>query len=178
MESQHRQSAVHPLHDLREGERNGASHCKRFVFENTSPSDYKGEPVIAVGLLKGAMLFMTDLLRELCLPYKIEFMSLSSYEGTESTGKVLIRKDIEINPYRQHIIIIEDLIDTGTTLAFVRRHLELKGAKSVRIACLLSKSARRSTNVPVEYIGWECPDEFVIGYGMDFNGNSSPVTNP
>ena len=96
-------------------------------------------------------------------------MVVSSYgRGTTSSGSVKLKKDLSIDPHNQHILIIEDLIDTGNTLLWIREHLKTKQCASVKICCLLDKKARRTANVDVEFVGFECPDEFVIGYGMDF----------
>eukprot|EP00474_Spongospora_subterranea_P011018 CRZ11476.1 hypothetical protein [Spongospora subterranea] len=131
--------------------------------------DYVGEKIIAIGLLNGAVLFASDLLRHLTIAYELDFMALSSYHGTNSTGNVLLKKDISIDTEGRHVLIIEDLIDTGATLLWLQNHLAHKKAKSIRIACLLDKKVKRVSDVNVDYIGWECPDEFVVGYGMDLD---------
>lgn len=128
----------------------------------------KGE-VVVVGLLKGAFMFIADLVRALRIPHQIDFMAISSYSGVSSSGNVRLEKDMKIDPHGKHIIIAEDLIDTGTTLGWLAQHLKSKNCASVRIACLLDKKtdARLQDSVVVDYVGFECPDEFVIGYGMD-----------
>jgi len=128
-------------------------------------------PLLVIGLLKGAVMFLTDLARHLSVPYQIDFLTASSYgSGTTTTGSVKIRKDVDIDPSGRHVLLVEDLIDTGTTLDAISRHLLLvKHVKSLRIACLLDKKARRTVPMNVDYVGFQCPDYFVIGYGMDFN---------
>jgi hypoxanthine phosphoribosyltransferase len=131
--------------------------------------DFAGKELIVCGLLKGAFLFVADLSRYLTVRNKIDFIVASSYgDGTTSSGSVKLKKDIDIDPKGRHVIIVEDLIDTGTTLAWVKQHFISKEVASLKICCLLNKVERRVCNVPVDYCGWECPDEFVVGYGMDY----------
>jgi len=134
--------------------------------------DYKGKEVVCVGLLKGAFVFVADILREFTVPYKLDFMSLSSYgEGTVSSGNVKLKKDLSSNPEGKHILILDDLIDTGNTLSWVKGHLKSKKCASIKIACLLDKKERRAAGnkIEVDYVGFECPDVFVLGYGMDLD---------
>ena len=131
--------------------------------------DYKGEKPLVVGLLKGCFVFLADLLREVTIPYSTDFMALSSYSGSSSTGSVKLRKDLDIEPAGRHILIVEDLIDTGRTLEWMKKHLSSKNCLSVKICCLLSKEERRVTETPIDYVGYTCPSAFVIGYGMDYN---------
>jgi hypoxanthine phosphoribosyltransferase len=131
--------------------------------------DYAGKNVLCVGLLTGAFIFLSDLLRHLTIPYQVDFMVVSSYgHGTTSSGSVKLKKDLSIDPKGRDILIIEDLIDTGNTLKWIREHLKTKHPNSVKMVCLLDKKARRTVEVEVEYVGLECPDEFVVGYGMDY----------
>jgi len=131
--------------------------------------EYAGKSILCVGLLKGAFVFTSDLTRYLTVPYQIDFMAVSSYgHGTTSSGSVKLKKDLDIDPRGKHILVIEDLIDTGNTLAWMLKHLASKDCASVKLCCLLDKKSRRTTAVNVDFCGWECPDEFVIGYGMDF----------
>jgi len=123
-----------------------------------------------VGLLKGSFIFASDLLRRLLVPYTIEFIAVSSYEGTESSGNVKVKMDLNSDPIGKHVLVLEDLIDTGITLKWIKEHIASKSPASVRIACLLDKKERRKAEVLIDYCGWTCPDEFVVGYGMDFNG--------
>eukprot|EP00942_MAST-04A_sp_MAST-4A-sp1_P001597 g1597.t1 len=121
--------------------------------------DYEGEEILIVGLLKGAILFVADLVRKLTVPSSINFIIASSYgHGV----------NIDVDPKGKHVLIVEDLIDTGNTLAWVKKHFESKEVASFKLCCLLDKKARRTANVDVDYVGFDCPDEFVVGYGMDF----------
>ncbi len=107
--------------------------------------DYQGKEVLCVGLLSGAFIFMADLMRQIALPYEVDFMTVSSYgAGTVSSGSVKIKKDLSIDPTGKHVIIVEDLIDTGNTLSFIAKYLKAKGAASVALCCLLNKEARRT----------------------------------
>lgn len=131
--------------------------------------DYKGKELVVLGLLKGSVMFMSDLIKELDLPLVIDFMSVSSYgDGTSSTGIVKILKDTDFDLKGREILIVEDIIDTGLTLKYVREFLEAKGAKSVSICTLLDKPSRRKVEIKGDYTGFEIPDEFVVGYGLDF----------
>lgn len=131
--------------------------------------DYVGKDVLIVGLLKGAFLVVADLARNLTIENQVDFMVCSSYgAGTTSSGSIKLKKDIGIDPKGRNVIVVEDLIDTGTTLAWLKQHLLSKDVASLKICCLLDKTARRTSDVQVDYVGWECPDEFVVGYGMDF----------
>ncbi len=135
-------------------------------------ADYAGKEVICVGLLKGAFVFLSDICRQLSVPNVIDFLTVSSYgHSTTTSGSVKLKKDLDVDPRGKHIIIIEDLIDTGTTLAWIQKHLSSKDCASVKLCTLLDKKSRRtpSLNLKIDYVGFECPDEFVIGYGMDFN---------
>lgn len=133
-------------------------------------NDYAGEEVVAIIIMKGSLMFAADLIRALTMNVKIDFMQVSSYGGgTESTGNIKIKKDSDIDLNDKNVLIIEDIVDSGRTLALLRPTLEKRGAKSVKIATLLSKPDRRVVEVPVEYIGAEIPDEFVVGYGLDYD---------
>lgn len=132
--------------------------------------DYEGRELILVGILKGCVPFMADLMREIDLKSTTyDFMDVSSYQGTTSTGEVRILKDMSSNVGGKDILIVEDIIDTGLTLSYLTKILNSRGANSVEIVTLLSKPARRKVEMDVKYIGFEIEDEFVIGYGMDYN---------
>jgi hypoxanthine phosphoribosyltransferase len=132
--------------------------------------DYKGEELIAVVVLKGSIMFSADLIRCLTMNVKIDFMQASSYgAGTESSGVIKIKKELDSDIEGKNVLIIEDIVDSGRTLALLKEELKSRGAKSVKIAALLSKPARRVVDVEVEYIGAEIPDEFVVGYGLDMD---------
>ena len=130
--------------------------------------DYEGE-VLCVGILKGAVPFMAELIKRIENPIKMDFMDVSSYEGSTSTGKIKILKDVENNVSGKDVLIIEDIIDTGNTLSYLTEIFKLRGAKSVKICALLTKPSRREKEVAAKYIGFEIEDYFVVGYGMDYN---------
>ena len=133
--------------------------------------DYKDveEDIVLVGILKGAFIFLSDLVKAIKLPIKIDFMDVSSYgNSTISVGDVRILKDLDNNITGKHILIVEDIIDTGYTLSYLTKNLKTRGAKSVKICTLLNKQERRVVDIAIDYIGFEIPDKFVIGYGMDY----------
>ena len=132
--------------------------------------DYNGEELIFVGVLKGAATFMIELAKRIKTSVEFEFIQAKSYEGTKSTGKIQISQDLIGKVEGKNVIIIEDIVDTGRTLEYLMNYLKQYNAKSIKIACLLSKSVRRVVELNVDYIGFSIPDEFVIGYGMDYNG--------
>lgn len=131
--------------------------------------EYKGKDLICVGLLKGSVLFLSDLIKEIDLALQIDFMNVSSY-GNETTtsGNVKILKDTDIDVSGKDVLIIEDIIDTGITLEYVLGMFKSKGVASVKVCTLLSKPERRKVEVFVDYIGFEIPDKFVVGYGLDY----------
>jgi hypoxanthine phosphoribosyltransferase len=131
--------------------------------------DYEGEQPLLVGLLRGSIPFMADLIKNIDLDIQFDTMDVSSYEGTESVGQIRIVKDLDTAVKGLDIILVEDIVDTGKTLYTIKAELLHRGAKSVKIATLLNKSARRVLDIEADYIGFEVPDEFVVGYGMDFN---------
>jgi hypoxanthine phosphoribosyltransferase len=131
--------------------------------------DYEGKTPILVNILKGGIIFLSDLVRELDILHEIDFMSVSSYESqTESTGVVRILADLSINIEGKDVIIIEDIVDSGLTLDYIRHILLARHPKSLRICTLLDKRSKRQIEVPLDYVGFEIPDEFVIGYGLDY----------
>lgn len=133
-------------------------------------NDFKGKNLFVLGILKGCVFFMTDLVRNIDLPLCIDFMSVSSYQsGTESTGRVKIIKDIEIDLNGYDVLICEDILDSGRTLKYVSDILKTRGAKSISIVTLLNKPERRVAPVFPDYVGCEVPDEFVVGYGLDYD---------
>jgi len=132
-------------------------------------ADYDGRDVLLVGVLKGAVFFMADLMRQLSLPCEIDFMAISSYgEGTDSSGVVRILKDLDSNITDRHVLILEDIIDTGLTLSYLMRNLGAREPASLEVCALLVKHGRRETDVPVRYVGFEIPNQFVVGYGLDY----------
>ncbi len=131
--------------------------------------DYKGRQPILVNILKGGIIFLSDLVRQLEVLHEIDFMSVSSYESqTESTGVVRILADLNINIEGKDVIIVEDIVDSGLTLDYIRHILLARRPKSMTICTLLDKTATRKIEVPLDYVGFEIPDEFVIGYGLDY----------
>ncbi len=131
--------------------------------------DYQGKNLLLVGILKGSVNFMAELMKYIKIPCKIDFMSVSSYgNGTQSTGRVNILKDVSQNVENANILIIEDIIDSGNTLSFLVKYFDAKKASSVEIATLLNKPSRRKVQVPVKYSGKEIEDLFVVGFGLDY----------
>jgi hypoxanthine phosphoribosyltransferase len=132
-------------------------------------NDYAGRDLLLIGVLKGAVFFMADLMRNLTIPCEIDFMAISSYgDSTDSSGVVRILKDLDINIEGRDVLIVEDIIDSGLTLSYLMRNLEAREPASLEICALLTKPERREADVPVRYIGFEIPNRFVIGYGLDF----------
>jgi len=133
--------------------------------------DYAGEEVYCVGLLKGSVVFLSDLVKEINSPVIIDFMSVSSYGSeTVSSGDVKILKDTDLDLRGKHVLIVEDIIDTGLTLEHVIKYFkESKGVKTLKTCTLLSKPERRKVNIEIDYVGFDVPDKFVIGYGLDYD---------
>ena len=132
--------------------------------------DYAGHDLLLVGVLKGAVFFMSDLMRHLTIPCEIDFMAISSYAGaTESSGVVRILKDLDMNIEGRDVLVVEDIIDSGLTLSYLIRNLEAREPASLEICALLTKPERREIDVPVRYVGFEIPNRFVVGYGLDFD---------
>jgi hypoxanthine phosphoribosyltransferase len=129
------------------------------------------EALHLVCVLKGAFVFLADLVRALRVPSTLDFMAVSSYaKGTTTTGEVRLLKDLDMALNGRHVVIVEDIVDTGLTLTYLQEILRARGPKTLRTACLLSKPSRRKVNVPVEYIGFTIEDRFVVGYGLDYAG--------
>jgi hypoxanthine phosphoribosyltransferase len=132
-------------------------------------AEYAGRDLLLVGVLKGAVFFMADLMRHLTIPCEIDFMAISSYgDSTDSSGVVRILKDLDINIEGRHVLVVEDIIDSGLTLSYLVRNLEAREPATLEICALLTKPDRREIDVPVRFIGFEIPNRFVIGYGLDF----------
>jgi hypoxanthine phosphoribosyltransferase len=131
--------------------------------------EYEGREVLLIGVLKGAVFFMADLMRHLTVPCEVDFMAISSYGAqTDSSGVVRILKDLDINIEGRHVLVVEDIIDSGLTLSYLMRNLESREPASLEICALLTKPSRREIDVAVRWIGFEIPNKFVIGYGLDF----------
>lgn len=132
--------------------------------------DYQGKNILTVGILKGAMIFLADLVRNIEVPTFFDFMAVSSYgTGTVSSGAVRILKDLDRSIEGRHVIIVEDIVDTGLTLQYLVENMKARGPASLKICTLLDKPSRRKVEVSVDYNGFSIPDEFVVGYGLDYN---------
>lgn len=130
--------------------------------------EYQDKQLVLVGILKGSFVFIADLVRAIDLPLAVDFMAVSSYgTSTKSSGVVRIVKDLDHSLDGKHVLVVEDIVDTGLTLNYIYGHVKSRGATSVKICALLDKVSRREVAVPVHYKGFEIPDEFVVGYGLD-----------
>lgn len=140
--------------------------------------DYAGRRPLVIGVLKGAWVFVADLLRSMELPSDVDFICASSYgSGTFTSGEVTLLKDITLDCRRRDVLLVEDIIDSGVTLSWLKQMLIERKAKSVNIVTLLSKPSRRKVDVDVKYVGFEIPDEFVVGYGMDYDERYRTLTD-
>lgn len=133
--------------------------------------DYAGETVVLVCVLRGGVMFLTDLMSQLTIPHMIDFMALSSYGvgARQSTGKVRITMDLNMDIYGQNVLIVEDIVDSGHTMSSLLEVLETREPKSLKVCVLLDKVSRREVNVPMDYVGFEIEDKFVFGYGLDLD---------
>lgn len=131
--------------------------------------DYEGKNLLLVSVLKGAVVFMSDLLKEITCDCVIDFMAVSSYSGTKTTGVVKFKKDLDINPDGRDILLVEDILDSGVTLSYLRSVLKDRNAASIRICTLLDKPENRVADIKADYVGKVIPDKFVIGYGLDYD---------
>jgi len=131
--------------------------------------DYDGKDLVLVGILKGSIPFMADLIRKITIPCTMDFMAVSSYgSSTETSGVVRILKDLDFEIENRDILIVEDIIDSGTTLSYLLDYLKGRKPASINIACLLNKPSRRKVDIAVKYVGYEVPDFFLVGYGLDY----------
>lgn len=131
--------------------------------------DYKGKDPIIISILKGGVFFLTDLVRAMRIPLVIDFMVVSSYGNSQETsGVVRMVKDLKEDIRKRHVILIEDIVDTGLTLEYLMKNLQARGPVSLEICSLLSKPSRRQVEVPIKYLGFEIPDKFAVGYGLDY----------
>lgn len=137
---------------------------------NVINREFQNQEVILVGVLSGSFIFCADLMRKIKVPVQVEFVSLSSYEGTESSGQISFRLDVKQSLENKNVIVVEDIVDTGLTITFLMKHLKLKQPKSLKLCSLLLKRARLKTEVNIDYLGFDIEDKFVIGYGLDFDG--------
>ncbi|MBE6732486.1 MAG: hypoxanthine phosphoribosyltransferase [Ruminococcaceae bacterium] len=131
--------------------------------------DYKDKKLLLVSVLKGSVVFLADLMREITCDCEIDFMAVSSYSGTKTTGVVKFKKDMDVDPDGQDILIVEDILDSGITLSYLKKVLIDRNAASVKVCAFLDKPANRQTDIKAEYVGAVVPDEFIIGYGLDYN---------
>ena len=130
---------------------------------------YRGSVPLLISVLKGGVVFLTDLMRAITIPHHIDFLQVSSYEGgTKTTGTVRIMSDLGSNIAGRDVLVVEDIVDTGLTLTYLLKQLEIRGPKSLRVCALLSKPEARRVEVPVAFLGFEIPNEFVVGYGLDY----------
>lgn len=129
------------------------------------------EELVVVGILRGSVMFYSDLIKTINLPILIDFMGISSYGKSDNSGVVKISKDLEEDIYGKNVLIVEDIIDTGKTLKYLLRYLEDKGAKSVKVASLLDKPSRRLVEIEGDFVGFKVPDDFIVGYGLDYAQN-------
>ena len=142
---------------------------KIFLLGKQIGKDYQGKDLLVVCILKGAVVFMSDLIRQIDCPLAIDFMAVSSYgDATTSSGAVMILKDLESNVEDRHVLIVEDIIDTGLTLKYLVENIQARKPASVKICTLLDKPERRKVEINVDYKGFVIPDEFVVGYGLDY----------
>ncbi len=141
--------------------------CKRLGEEISR--DYKGKKLLLVSVLKGAVVFMADLMRNITVDAEIDFMAISSYSGSKSTGVVQFKKDLDIDPDGYDILVVEDILDTGLSLKYIVDILLRKNANSVKICAFLDKPENRKADIKADYVGTQVPNEFVVGYGLDYN---------
>lgn len=140
------------------------------ILANQIEKDYNNKDFIMVGLLKGSVAFMSDLMKKINLDFSIDFMVVSSYGGgTQSRGRVNVLKDISQSVEGKEILIVEDIIDSGNTLNFIKKYLTVKGAKSIKLCTLFDKPDRRTADITVDYVGMKIPDVFIVGYGLDYD---------
>ncbi len=141
--------------------------CKR-LGEQIS-KDYAGKKLLLVSVLKGAVVFMSDLMRNITCDCEIDFMAVSSYSGAKTTGVVKFKKDLDINPDGCDILLVEDILDSGITLSYLKGVLMDRHAASIKVCAFLDKPANRKADIKADYVGKVIPDEFVVGYGLDYN---------
>jgi len=134
--------------------------------------DYSGKNPVVIGILKGSLIFMSDLIRRLTIPLNIDYVAVSSYgRSTDSSGVVRIVKDLDEPIEGRHVLVVEDIVDTGLTLRYLLDNLQSRGPLSVAVCVLLDKPSRRKVDIKPDYCGFEIPDEFVVGYGLDYAEN-------
>lgn len=157
-----------------------AEQIRKRVYEMAKQidADYAGKRPLIIGVLKGAWVFVADLLRAMELPADVDFICASSYgSGTTSTGELTLLKDVTMDCRKRQVLLVEDIIDSGVTLSKLKQMMIERKAASVNIVTLLSKPSRRKVDVDVKYVGFEIPDEFVVGYGMDYDERYRTLTD-
>jgi len=132
-------------------------------------ADYEGVEPILVSVLRGGVVFLADLVRAAAMPCRVDFMAISRFDASEDTGVVRIEKDLDLDLSGAHVLVVEDIVDTGLTLTYLLRVLAARGPASLRVCALLDKRARRIVDVPLSYVGFEVPDVFLVGYGLDLD---------
>lgn len=141
--------------------------CERLGREISN--DYKDKNLLLVSVLKGGVVFMADLMRNITCDCKIDFLSVSSYSGTKTTGHVAFKKDLDLDPEGCDILIVEDILDSGLTLSYLKKVLADRNANSIKVCTFLDKPTNHKTDINADYVGKVVPDEFVVGYGLDYN---------
>ena len=141
--------------------------CKRLGEEISR--DYAGKKLLLVSVLKGAVVFMADIMRNITCECEIDFLSVSSYSGSKTTGVVKFKKDMDVDPDGMDILIVEDILDSGITLSYLKQVLLQRNAASLKVCAFLDKPANRKADIQADYVGKVVPDEFIIGYGLDYN---------
>jgi hypoxanthine phosphoribosyltransferase len=132
-------------------------------------ADYRDQPVLLVGVLTGSFIFLADLIRHLTCPLRIQFIGTKSYEGASTTGQVQLTKDLDSVIEGVHVLVVEDIIDTGLTLSYLKKLIQQGQPASLRVATFLDKPSRRKVEIQGDYVGFEIEDKFVVGYGLDYN---------
>ena len=130
--------------------------------------DYEGKTVVVISVLKGAIFFTVDLVKKMKTPIQLEVMQVSSYQGTQSTGNIIVKKGLDTDIEGKDVLIVEDIIDTGYTLKYLKEYLKSKNPNSLKIAVLADKKERRKVEIEADYVGFEIPNKFVLGYGLDY----------
>ena len=131
--------------------------------------DYQGEDLLLIGLLRGAIVFLSDLMRAIDIPVQLDFIGISSYGANTQSGAVRLVMDLETDITGRHVLVVEDIVDTGKTLSYLVENLRARQPASLRVCALLDKPERRQVPIEVDYVGFEIPDKFVVGYGLDFS---------
>jgi hypoxanthine phosphoribosyltransferase len=132
-------------------------------------SDYRGKKPVLIGVLKGAFVFLADLLRELVIPHELDFLAISSYSGKTSRGIVKISADLSLNIEDRDVILVEDIVDTGSTIHYILENLKTRQPRSLAVCALLNKKENRRVDIPLTYVGFSIPSVFVVGYGLDYD---------